>query len=143
MKKFIVGLLVVIVVAVVGLYATFKYQNRPPDIDVYSMYLNQDPTPKGKTALFVIGLSTTEDFDPTWWHNIYQHIAHVRIPWPFRIAALADRGVALMDPDKDYALEKFEPTSLVDRFGSDRDMDGEPYIEKYRKGQVEWIPPTE
>jgi len=143
MKKFIVGLLAVIVVTVVGLYGTFKYKNRPPDIDVYSMYLNQDPTPKGKTALFVIGLSTTEDFDQTWWHNIFQHIAHVRIPWPFRIAALADQGVALMDPDKDYAREQFEPTSLVDRFGSERDMDGTPYIEKYRQGHVNWVPPKE
>jgi hypothetical protein len=143
MKKFALGLVVVVIVVVAGGYTMFKVKNAPPELDVYAMYLNQDPTPKGKVGVFVIGLSTTEDFDPTWWYNIFQHIAHVRIPWPFRIAALSDRGVALMDPDKDYAREKFEPTSLVDRFGNERDMDATPYIELYRRGEVEWVPPQE
>ena len=39
--------------------------------------------------------------------------------------------------------EKFEPTSLVDRFGNERNMDGTPYIELYRRGEVEWTPPQE
>jgi hypothetical protein len=143
MKKFLLGLVVLVVIVVAGGYTTFKVKNQKHGPDVYAMYLNQDPTPKGKVGVFVIGLSTTEDFDETWWYNIFQHIAHARIPWPFRVAALSDRGVALMDPDKDYAREKFEPTSLVDRFGRERDMDGTPYIELYRRGEVEWVEPQE
>ncbi len=143
MKRFLLVSLALVVVVVAGGYATFKIKNAKHGPDVYAMYQSQDGIPEGRIGVFSIGLSTTEDFDPTWWHNIFNHIAHARIPWPFRIAALADRGVALMDPDRDYSTERFEPTSLVDRFGSDVDMDATPYIERYRQGSVEWIPPKE
>lgn len=143
MKKILIGLVAIILCLGAGFYALFKFKNAPPEIELYSYFMNQDMTPEGKTGVFVIGLSTTEDFDPTWWHNIYLHVAHSRIPWPFRIAALADRGVALMDPNRDYSAEKFEPTSLVDRFGRERDMDGTPYIARYRHGEVQWIEPLE
>ena len=142
MKKLLIGLASVIVVVLISGYAMFKIKNAPPE-DLYSVYVDQDLTPVGKTAVFLIGLSTTEDFDPTWWYNIYQHVAHVRIPWPVRTMAMADRGVSLMDPVNYYGTEKFEPTRLVDRFGSDKDMDAVPYIEKYRQGLVEWVPPAE
>jgi len=143
MKKFFLGLAILVLTVVVGAYAAFKINNKPPEPDLYAYFQQQDATPDGKTGLFVIGLSTPEDFDPTWWYNIFQHVAHARIPWPFRIAALADRGVALMDPERDYARERFEPQSLVDRFGNERDMDAVPYIEKYRNGEVEWVEPQE
>jgi len=143
MRRFLLVSLTLIVVAVAGGYATFKIENAKHGPDVYAMYQSQDGIPEGRIGVFSIGLSTTEDFDSTWWHNIFNHIAHARIPWPFRIAALADRGVALMDPDRDYSTERFEPTSLVDRFCSDVDMDATPYIERYRQGSVEWVPPKE
>jgi len=143
MKKFLITVLVLIVAVVAGAYGTFKYKNRKHGPDIYAMYQAQDTVVQGKTGVFLIGLSTDEDFDPTWWHNIFQHIAHVRIPWPFRIGAMADRGVALMDPDRDYAIEEFTPTSLIDRFDSKRDVDATPYIERYRQGLVEWVPPRE
>jgi hypothetical protein len=143
MKKFLLGLALAVVLVVGGAYGTIKYKNRPPQPDIYAFYQEQDPVPVGKTAVFMIGLSTTEDFDPTWWYNIYQHVAHVRIPWPVRYIAMADRGVALMDAERDYAREPFEPTRLVDRWGNDRDMDGVPYIEKYQRGAVQWVEPTE
>jgi hypothetical protein len=142
MKKLLIGLASVIVVVVISGYAMFKTNNAPPE-DLYSVYVDQDLTPVGKTAVFLIGLSTTEEFDPTWWYNIYQHIAHTRIPWPIRNMAMADRGISLMDPVNYYGTEKFEPTRLVDRFGNDKDMDATPYIEKYRRGLVEWVPPSE
>ncbi len=143
MKKFLIITVALVVGLVAGAYGTFKYKNRTHGPDVYAMYKTQDTIPEGKTGVFLIGLSTTEDLDPTWWYNIFQHIAHVRIPWPFRIAALADRGVALMDPDRDYSTEEFVPASLVDRHGADRDMDATPYIELYKQGLVEWVPPRE
>lgn len=143
MKKFLVTILVLIIAVIVGGYGTFKYKNREHGPDVYAMYQTQDTVPEGKIGIFQIGLSTPEDFDPTWWHNIFNHVAHARIPWPFRIAALSDRGIALMDPDRDYSTERFEPTSLEDRFGNDRNMDGTPYIELYKQGLVDWVPPQE
>ena len=100
MKKLLIGLASVIVVVVISGYAMFKTNNAPPE-DLYSVYVDQDLTPVGKTAVFLIGLSTTEEFDPTWWYNIYQHVAHVNIPWPIRNSAMADRGVTLVDPDPD------------------------------------------
>lgn len=143
MKKALLIIVIVLAVLMGSGYATFKYKNRGPSIDLYTHFQNQDPTPEGKTAVFVIGLSTTEDFDPTWWYNIYQHIAHTRIPWPARNFAMADRGVVLMDPNHDYSTVEFEPTNLVDRFGNERNMDGVPYIEKYNNGEVEWATPPE
>ncbi|MDP7152914.1 MAG: hypothetical protein QF897_00590, partial [Gammaproteobacteria bacterium] len=143
MKKFLITVLVLIVAVVAGGYGTFKYKNREHGPDIYAMYKTQDSVPQGRTGVFMIGLSQTEDFDPTWWNNIFDHIAHVRIPWPFRIAALADRGIALMDPDRDYSTEEFTPNKLVDRFGAEHDIYSTPYIELYRQGLVEWIAPQE
>jgi len=139
-KKILIGLVSVIIVVVIGGYGLFLFKNQPHE-DLYAFYLSQDLIPVGKTGVLKIGLSTTEEFDQTWWYNIYQHVAHARIPWPAVNAALADNGVALMDPDNFYAVEEFEPTRLVDRFGSERDMDAVPYIEKYRQGLVKWQPP--
>jgi hypothetical protein len=142
MKKILLGLAVIVAVLVVGGYGLFKIKN-PEFEDLYSYYLHQDTIPVGKTAVFMIGLHTPEDYDETWWYNIYQHVAHVNIPWPIRIVATKDRGVSLVDPDRYYALEEFEPKRLVDRHGSEYDVDKVPYIEKYRQGLVEWQPPSE
>jgi len=139
MKKILLALVLIIVVSGYGL---FKYNNPQPE-DLYSYYLNQDATPEGKTAVFMIGLATTEDYEPTWWYNIYQHVAHVNIPWPARTVATRDRGVSLVDPDQYSAREESEPSRLVDRHGSEHDVDKVPYIEKYRQGLVEWQPPRD
>jgi len=143
MKKALLIIVALLVVVFAGGYGLVKYKNRGPALDLYAYWQDQDPVPVGKTAVFTIGLSTKEDFDPTWWYNVYQHIAHNIIPWPVRNLALADRGVALMDPQHDYSTVGFEPTDLVDRFGNERNMDGVPYIEKYRNGEVEWTPAPE
>jgi hypothetical protein len=139
MKKTLLVIAAIVVALFGGGYGLIKYKNRDPSLDLYAYWQDQDPVPAGKTAVFVIGLSTKEDYDPTWWYNIYQHIAHNIIPWPVRNLALADNGVVLMDPNHDYSTVKFEPTNLVDRFGNERNMDGVPYIEKYRNGEVEWV----
>jgi len=143
MKKVLITLLTIVVVIVAAGYGTVKYMNRHTDLNLSAYFQTQDMTPEGKTAVFIIGLSQTEDFDPTWWYNIFQHLAHARIPWPARNFALADRGVALMDPDRDYSTEKFEPAALVDRHGNSRDMDAVPYIEKFHRGEIQWVEPNE
>ena len=78
MKKFVLGLVAIVVVVVAGGYTTFKIKNQKHGPDVYAMYLNQDPTPKGKVGVFVIGLSTTEDFDDTWWRSSPRCWASIR-----------------------------------------------------------------
>ena len=143
MKKALLVIIAVLAVICGGGYGLFKYKNRGPSIDLYSYFLNQDAVPEGKTAVFIIGLSMTEDYEPSWWYNIYQHLAHNIIPWPARNFALADAGIALMDPDRDYSTVEFEPSSLVDRFGHENDIDGVPFIEKYRRGEVKWSPAPE
>jgi hypothetical protein len=142
MKKFLTVLAVVAVVVAGGGYGLYKINN-PEFEDLYSYYLSQDTVPVGKTAVFLIGLHTTEDYEPSWWYNIYQHVAHVNIPWPVRTMTLRDRGVSLVDPDQYYSQEEFEPTRLIDRHGSEYDVDKVPYIEKYRQGLVKWQPPKE
>jgi hypothetical protein len=141
MKKVLIGLGAIVVCIVIGGYSLFKINN-PEFEDLYSYYLNQDTAPVGKTAVFLIGLHTPEDYEPSWWYNIYQHVAHVNIPWPIRTMATRDRGVSLVDPDQYYSQEEFEPTRLVDRHGNEHDVDKVPYIEKYRQGLVKWQPPA-
>jgi hypothetical protein len=63
------------------------------------------------------------------------------IPWPLNKLASADRGVLLIDPERYYEFEKFVPTVLVDPEGSEIDLDGVPYVEKFHLGEVEWVPP--
>ena len=55
------------------------------------------------------------------------------VPWPFRLLAFKDNGVALMDPEHLHAREPFVPTRLVDARGNDCAPDGFPYIEKYKE----------
>lgn len=142
MKKFFKIFGIVIAVVIVGAYSLYKYMNQPKE-DIYSYYVSQDTTPVGKTAVFLIGLHTPEEFDPTWWYNIMHHSVHANIPWPIQITALADEGITLVDPERYYAREEFVPTKLVDRFGREFDMDRTPYIEKYRQGLIEWREPRE
>jgi protoheme ferro-lyase len=142
MKSFFKVTVVIVAVVVVAGYAFYRYKNQPSE-DYYSYYLKQDMTPVGKAGVFLVGLHTPEDNDPTWWYNILEHSVHANIPWPAQTMALADNGVALVDPDRFYAHEEFVPERLIDRFGSEHDMDRTPYIEKYREGLVVWQAPRE
>ena len=139
MKKFFIATVAVLAVFALVSYGVYQYMNKPPE-DFYTYYLEQDRVPEGKTAVLMIGLHTPEENEPTWWYNILHHSVHANQPWPVQIMSLADNGVALVDPERYYATEEFVPTKLVDRFGKEHDMDKEPYIEKYRKGLVEWQP---
>ncbi len=66
MKKVLLTLLVFIVVVVASGYGTVKYMNRGPQMNLFDYFQTQDMTPEGQTAVIIIGLSQTEDFDPTW-----------------------------------------------------------------------------
>ena len=143
MKKAIIGVLVFFALVYGSYRATEAYQNRRPTPDLYyDVYTKQDTVPEGKVAVFLVGLSMSEDYEPFWWNNIFEHVRRVVIPWPGRFFVGLDMGVALLDPERFWEYEDFTPTDLVDPYGSCYDIDGIPYIEKYRRGELEWQPPS-
>jgi len=139
---FLIILLLVIITPVVVFFILYKTKNKRLEPDYYEQYKAQDTVPDGKVGVFVTGLIMTEDMDDSFFYNITKKIFNAIIPWPFREFSKMDKGVALLDPVRYHEHEEFTPTNLVDPFGSDKDLDGEPYIEKYKQGQVEWKPPS-
>jgi protoheme ferro-lyase len=133
--------LVVFFALIAGLYGLFKYKNRPPQPDYFEIFKTQDTVPEGKVGVFAISLIMPTEHNHSFFHNYIHKVLNVVIPWPFRLLALKDKGVALLDPAHVHARKEFVPTHLEDPFGNDRDLDGTPYIEKYKQGQVEWVPP--
>jgi len=142
MKKLFLGLLVFIIILAGSFYGAYVIKNRQPRPDYFEYYQAHDTVPVGKVGIFVTGLIMPEKMDHVFFYNITRKIFNTIIPWPFRKFSKLDKGVALLDPVKYHEHHEFTPTRLVDPFGSDRDLDGEPYIEKYRKGQVVWVPPS-
>lgn len=139
--KILKTVLLCIALVAIGCYALMKYENRRVKPDYYEVYKTQDTIPEGRVGIFVTALIMPETLDPDFFLAIHRKIAENVIPWPFRLFALADRGVALMDPERYIEFEEFTPTRLEDCQGSDRAPDGETYIEKYRRGEVTWHPP--
>ena len=144
---YLLYVLIGVIVFFAGLFVAYKiaahkYNQRPkPDL-YYDYYTKQDTTPEGKVGVFLVGLSMTDDFEPGWWSNIFEHVRHNIIPWPGSFFAGLDQGLALLDPDRFYEYEAFVPNDLVDYKGSRFDIDGIPFIEKYRRGEVTWRNPT-
>ena len=126
LKKFLIGVVVVVVVLGVGAYGTFTYMNPPPQLvepNYYEYYKAQDTKPEGKVGIFISGLFQPEDFKAVDFQNMALKSTQY-IPWPFRSGALEDRGVVLLDSEKYYEFEKFIPTNLVDADGRNKDVDG-------------------
>ncbi len=138
----VVTILIVLVVLIGGFYGLFKYKNRPAKPDYFKYYKTQDTTPEGKVGVFATALIMPTNHSHAFFHNIIHKVFKVVVPWPFNLLALKDRGVALLDPVHVHAREEFTPTHLEDPFGRDRDLDGVPYMEKYKQGEVVWVPPS-
>ncbi len=138
----LVTILIVLVVLIGGFYGLFKYKNRQAKPDYYEVYKTQDTTPVGKVGIFATALIMPTEHSHAFFHNIIRKIFKVVVPWPFNILALKDKGVALLDPAHVHAREEFVPTRLEDAFGNERDLDGTPFIEKYKQGDVVWVPPS-
>ena len=141
-KKIAVVIGLIIVVAVAGFTGMYKYENRRLSPDYLQYYKTQDTVPEGKVGVFVTGLIVPETLGTVFFYNIFNKITANVIPWPFRILAGIDKGVALFDPERYCEFSEFTPKRLVDAEGSDRDIDGEPYMEKYKRGEVIWQPPA-
>lgn len=141
-KKITAALALISIIVIAGFFGMYKYENRRLSPDYFEYYKNQNTVPEGKLGVFVTGLIMPETSDPVFFYNIQQKIAKNIIPWPFRIFAGMDKGIALFDPDRYIEFTEFTPKHLVNAEGSDRDIEGEPYIEKYRRGEVVWQPPA-
>lgn len=135
-------LLIVVAVIGIGFYGLSKYKNRRISPDYYEAYKTQDTVPEGKVGLLVVSLIMPPTMDDAFFYNITHKIFKTIIPWPFRALSVIDKGVALLDPVRFHEHHEFTPTSLIDPTGSDRDHDGEPYIEKYKRGEMVWTPPS-
>ena len=130
---------------IVGFWGLSKYKNRRIKPDYFnSHYKVQDTVPKGKVGIFVPGLVVPETYDEAreFFYNITFKIFNTIIPWPFRLFSYMDKGVALLDPVKYHEHEEFTPTELMDETGSLTDKDGVPYIDKYKNGEMKWVPPS-
>ena len=138
----LIGILVTLVILVGFFYGLYKYKNRPAKPDYFEVFKTQDTAPVGKVGIFVTGLIMTTQHNHWFFHNIIKKIFKAVVPWPFNKLAMRDLGVALLDPAHVHARKEFIPARLEDPFGNDRDLDGTPYIERYREGQVVWVPPS-
>lgn len=132
-------LMVCVIGVAVGLY---RYENRRMAPDYFPVYQAQDGIPHGRVGVFVTGLMVPETFEPAFFYNVTDKITSTIIPWPFRLLARKDRGIALFDPERYCESEPFTPARLVNWRGEECDLDGEPFIEKYRRGEVVWAPPS-
>ena len=140
--KILLGFVVFIIAVSVFYTVLAKYKNRRQKPDYFELYKIQDSVPEGKVGIFVTGLIMPEKMDYPFFYNITLKIFNAIIPWPFRLFSKIDKGVALLDAVKYHEHEEFKPTRLVDQYGNDKDIDGEPFIEKYKKGEVVWQPPS-
>ncbi len=142
-RRRIVPILLGLLVLAGAAFGLFRYKNQPPQLrepNYFSYYQTQDKNPAGKVGVLVTELIMPEDNRPADYYNISLKSLQY-IPWPFRIFATADRGVVLLDEIKFYEFQEFKPTKLVDLHGSERDVDGIRYLEKYHRGEVKWVSP--
>ncbi len=126
--------------AVVG--AGLWWANRGSDWNGQALIDAGDTKIEGKAGLIVVALAQPETFDPKFFDNFLEKLFNQVIPWPINVLAGGDNGIALADPDHAYAPEKFEPKRLADIWGREADIDGIPWIEKYRRGQIRWEKPS-
>jgi protoheme ferro-lyase len=138
----LITILIVLLVIIGGFYGMFKYKNLPKKPDYYAYFKTQDTRPEGKIGVFATALIMPTNHNHAFFHNIIHKVFKAVVPWPFNVLALKDNGVALLDPAHCHARKEFTPARLEDAFGNDRDLDGTPYIAKYREGKVVWVPPS-
>lgn len=126
--------------AVVG--TPIWYANRGPDWTGQQVIEAGDSKLQGKVGVVVVALMQPGQFDQRFYANFVDKIFTQVIPWPINVLAGADSGVVLVDPDRPLQTERYAPTRLVDIAGNEKDVDGTPWIERLRKGQLRWEKPS-
>ena len=118
------------------------YANRGPDWRGNDVIEANDTRLEGKVGVVAVALIQPEQFSPMFYANFVDKIFTQVIPWPINVLAGSDTGVVLVDPDKPYQQERYVPGRLVDINGSEKDVDGIPWVEKFRRGQLRWEKPS-
>jgi hypothetical protein len=118
------------------------WMNRDTRWDANTALNAADNYATGRAGLVVVGLAQPEQFEPKFFVNFLDKLFTQVIPWPINVLAGADNGIFLMDPNRPYAPERFTPTVLADLYGNTSDIDGVPWIEKYKRGELRWEKPS-
>jgi hypothetical protein len=123
-------------------FAGLWWMNRQDGWDGRAAYETQDATLKGRVGVAVVALAMPERYDPVFFENFLDKLFTGPIPWPINVFAGADAGIALIDPGNPMAATRFEPKELRDVWGRASDIDGVPWVEKFRKGEVRFVKPS-
>jgi protoheme ferro-lyase len=102
----------------------------------------QDAKLEGKVGVAIVALAMPEKYEPMFFENFVNKLFTEVIPWPINVFAGADAGIALLDPTNPQATERFEPKVLADIWGRTTDIDGVPWADKYRKGEIRFVKPS-
>lgn len=118
------------------------YANQGPEWSADDLIATGDTAIVGKPGIVVVALMQPERYDPKFFENFLDKLFTQVIPWPINIIAGGDSGVVLVDPGQPYMTQRFEPRALADMWGRTADIDGVPYIDKYRRGEIRWEKPS-
>ena len=121
-------------------YTNHSVMPRHTDRDLYTYYKTQDTRPDGKVGLFITGLIMPETLeqDPDFFYQASKKLNNIVPPFVYK-KMLQATGIVLLDPARYHEANEFVPTSLEDVNGSAIDIDGVPYIDKYRAGLMQWV----
>ncbi|QMW22877.1 hypothetical protein [Sandaracinobacteroides saxicola] len=121
------------------------WQNQPKGFDAVAAWRAQPPNARatGRTGVLVVALIQPTRYSPVFYENFVEKLSRVAIPWPINLIALRDTGVALLDPTQPARTEPFTPRLLADIWGRTADIDGVPWVDKWREGKVDWVPPSD
>ena len=116
--------------------------NRPPEWNGEAVLAANDTKIEGRAGLIVVALAQPEKFAPKFFENFVEKLFTQVIPWPVNALAGGDNGVVLVDPGQPYMIRRRTPHRLADIWGREADVDGIPWVEKYRRGQLRWEKPS-
>jgi hypothetical protein len=105
----------------------------------YEMLFRRQPrVATGKTGVLIGEMGMPDAYEFEFYRNFMQHVFEYVLPPVVRSLVLADRGVALIDPERPLAREAFKPRRLIDARGSFVNKAGVPYV----NCEVEWKGPN-
>jgi protoheme ferro-lyase len=122
--------------------APIWYANQGPDWSADDLIASGDTAIVGKPGVVVVALMQPERYDPRFFENFLDKLFTQVIPWPINILAGGDSGVVLVDPTQPFMTQRFEPRKLADMWGREADVDGVPWMVKYRRGEIRWEKPS-
>jgi hypothetical protein len=117
------------------------WMNRDTSWDGRAAYETQTDKPTGRVGVAVVALAMPEQYDHVFFENFLDKLFTGPIPWPINVLAGADAGIVLADPNNPMPAVDFKPTELRDMWGRTSDIDGVPWVEKFKKGEVRFVRP--